>query len=185
MSGCGKGRGNGTLYRCKLKNSNNELKFISIMRWFNKNELIRCYRQDKAQRCKECRLPQPVTRLPNGIEESLTTLVENVLDPVREKLGRSIVVNSGFRCPVHNRAVGGATGSQHVKGEAADVTLVQGSGCRVNDLAKAIVANGTWDQLILYPTFVHVSYKRGGGNRKEILRKTATGYGRMSINDLK
>ena len=155
------------------------------MRWFNKNELIRCYRQDKAQRCKECRLPQPVTRLPNGIEESLTDLVENVLDPVREKLGRPIVVNSGFRCPVHNRAVGGATGSQHVKGEAADVTLVQGSGCRVNDLAKAIVANGTWDQLILYPTFVHVSYKRGGGNRREILKKTSGGYVKMSINDLK
>lgn len=173
------------MYRCKLKNSNNELKFISIMRWFNKNELIRCYRQDKAQRCKECRLPQPVTRLTNGIEESLTALVENVLDPVREKLGRSIVVNSGFRCPVHNRAVGGATGSQHVKGEAADVTLVQGSECRVNDLAKAIVANGTWDQLILYPTFVHVSYKRGGGNRREILRKTSGGYVKMSINDLK
>lgn len=185
MSGCGKGRGNGTLYRCKLKNSNNELKFISIMRWFNKNELIRCYRQDKAQRCKECRLPQPATRLPNGIEESLTALVEDVLDPVREKLGRPIVVNSGFRCPVHNRAVGGATGSQHVKGEAADITLVQGSGCRVNDLAKAIVANGTWDQLILYPTFVHVSYKRGGGNRREILRKTSGGYVKMSINDLK
>lgn len=155
------------------------------MRWFNKNELIRCYRQDKAQRCKECRLPQHVTRLPNGIEESLTDLVENVLDPVREKLGRSIVVNSGFRCPVHNRMVGGATGSQHVKGEAADVTLVKGSGCRVNDLAKAIVANGTWDQLILYPTFVHVSYKRGGGNRREILRKTSGGYVKMSINDLK
>ena len=185
MSGCGKGRGNGTLYRCKLKNSNNELKFISIMRWFNKNELIRCYRQDKAQRCKECRLPQPATRLPNDIEESLTDLVVNVLDPVREKLGRPIVVNSGFRCPVHNRAVGGATGSQHVKGEAADVTLVQGSGCRVNDLAKAIVANGTWDQLILYPRFVHVSYKRGGGNRREILRKTSGGYVKMSINDLK
>ena len=155
------------------------------MRWFNKNELIRCYRQDKAQRCKECRLPQPATRLPNGIEESLAALVVNVLDPVREKLGRSIMVNSGFRCPVHNRAVGGATGSQHVKGEAADVTLVQGSGCRVNDLAKAIVANGTWDQLILYPTFVHVSYKRGGGNRREILRKTSGGYVKMSINDLK
>ena len=72
-----------------------------------------------------------------------------------------------------------------MKGEAADVTLVQGSGCRVNDLAKAIVANGTWDQLILYPTFVHVSYKRGGGNRREILRKTSGGYVKMSINDLK
>ena len=184
MSGCGKGKGNGTLYRCKLKNSNNELKFISIMRWFNKNELIRCYRQDKAQRCKECRLPQPVTRLPNGIEESLAALVQNVLDPVREKLGRSIVVNSGFRCPVHNRAVGGTAASQHVKGEAADIRF-QDSRFKVQDLAKAIVANGTWDQLIMYPTFVHVSYKRGGGNRREILRKTSGGYVKMSINDLK
>lgn len=154
-----------------------------MIKHFSKQELARCFRE--TGRCSECRLTQPATKLPDGIENNLKGLVTAVLEPVRERLGKPIMVNSGFRCPVHNRAVGGATGSQHVKGEAADVTLVQGSGCRVNDLAKAIVANGTWDQLILYPTFVHVSYKRGGGNRREILRKTSGGYVKMSINDLK
>lgn len=78
------------------------------MKWFNRNEMIRCYRERKQERCVDCRLPQPATKLPNGIEESLTALVENVLDPVREKLGQPIVVNSGFRCPKHNAKVGGA-----------------------------------------------------------------------------
>ena len=116
--------------------------------------------------------------------ENIKALVENVLNPAREKLGKPIVVNSGYRCPKHNLAVGGVTNSQHMKGEAADVRF-QDPGFKVQDLAKAIVANGTWDQLILYPRFVHVSYKRGGGNRREILRKTSGGYVKMSINDLK
>lgn len=153
-----------------------------MIKHFSKQELARCFRE--TGRCSECRLTQPATKLPDGIEDNLKGLVTAVLEPVRERLGKPIVVNSGFRCPVHNRAVGGATGSQHVKGEAADVRF-QDSRFKVQDLAKAIVANGTWDQLILYPTFVHVSYKRGGGNRREILRKTSGGYVKMSINDLK
>ena len=46
-------------------------------------------------------------------------------------------------------------------------------------LAKAIVENGKYDQLILYPMlprFVHVSWKRNGGNRLQILRKVGNGY---------
>jgi uncharacterized protein YcbK (DUF882 family) len=119
--------------------------------------------------------------LPYGIEDNLEELATIILEPVRERLGKPIVVNSGFRCPIHNRAVGGATASQHMKGEAADLRIDG----KPEVLAKTIVANGTWDQLILYPTFVHVSWKRAGGNRREILRKTATGYERISINDFK
>jgi uncharacterized protein YcbK (DUF882 family) len=117
-------------------------------------------------------------KLPYGIEDNLEGLATAVLEPVRERLGKPIVVNSGFRCPIHNRTVGGAAASQHMKGEAADIRF-QDSRSKIQDLAKAIVANGTWDQLILYPTFVHVSYKRGGGNRKQILKKTPTGYERV------
>ena len=54
--------------------------------------------------------------------ENLTALVDNVLDPLREAWGKPIHVNSGYRCPELNRAVGGAPGSQHMKGEAADIT---------------------------------------------------------------
>ena len=150
------------------------------MQNFSKKELIRCYRENKQDRCKECRLVQAASRLPNGIEENIEALVDEVLDPARRKLGKPIVVNSGFRCPIHNTAVGGVYNSQHVSGQAADVR------CEDNKkLAKVIVENGRFDQLILYPTFIHVSWKKAGGNRKQILRKTAKGYEKVNINELK
>ena len=55
------------------------------------------------------------------VEKNLKALVENVLDPVREKLGRPITVNCGYRSPKLNNAVGGVSNSQHVTGEAADI----------------------------------------------------------------
>lgn len=149
------------------------------MKWFKKTEMIRCYRERQQDRCRVCRLQQPASRLPNGIEENITALTEQVLDPAREALGKPLVVNSGFRCPLHNKTVGGVYNSQHVKGEAADVH------CEDNrKLAKVIVENGRFDQLILYPTFVHVSWKRQGGNRQQILRKTATGYQKITANEI-
>ena len=149
-----------------------------MSKYFEKEELVRCFRENGA-RCKECRLAQPAKQLPYGIEENLQALVSNVLEPVRERLGMPIVVNSGFRCPIHNVAVGGVANSQHVRGEACD--------CRCDDnrrLAKIIVDLGKFDQLILYPTFVHVSWKRGGGNRQEILRKTSAGYQKVEPSDI-
>lgn len=150
------------------------------MTYFKKEEMIRCYHDRKEDRCKDCRLTQAVQRMPNGIDENIEALVADVMDPARRKLGKPVFINSGFRCPRHNAGVGGVPNSQHVRGEACD--------CRCEDnrrLAKIIVEHGKFDQVILYPTFVHVSWKRGGGNRREILRKTATGYERISINDIK
>lgn len=145
---------------------------------FSREEMARCFRENGA-RCHECRLAQPAIQLPYGIEENLNGLVEEVLEPARRKLGKPIVVNSGFRCPLHNRTVGGVVGSQHVKGEAADLY------CDDNRrLARIIVKAGRFDQLIIYPTFVHVSYKRTGGNRKQILKKTAGGYQKISPSDI-
>ena len=145
---------------------------------FSKEEMARCFRENGA-RCKECRLAQPAKQLPYGIEENLDSLVSNVLEPVRERLGKPIVVNSGFRCPLHNKTVGGVANSQHVRGEACD--------CRCEDnrrLAKIIVELGKFDQVIVYPTFIHVSWKRGGGNRQQILRKTAGGYLKVTPSEL-
>ena len=45
------------------------------------------------------------------------------LDPLREAWGKPIKVNSGFRCPRLNKEVGGSPSSQHMKGEAADITV--------------------------------------------------------------
>lgn len=60
---------------------------------------------------------------PDEAVKNLTALVDNVLDPLREAWGSPIHVNSGYRCPALNRAVNGAPHSQHMRGEAADITV--------------------------------------------------------------
>ena len=129
------------------------------MKWFKEKEFA----------CRCC------GELPPFARENIEALVRNnVLDPVREKLGKPIQVNSGYRCKNHNEAVGGVKGSQHLVGEAAYLRI-DGS---PEELANAIKANGRWDQMIIYPGFVHVSYKRSGVNRKQVLRKIGNGYRR-------
>ena len=132
--------------------------------------------------------------MPEETKANLTALVEKVLDPARERYGAAIHVNSGYRTEAYNKKVGGVRGSQHCcknGSAAADVCAVhEGFGCIADwkaanqKIAKAIVEGGQWDQMILYPTFVHVSWKRQGPNRKQILRKTATGYSAVSAKDV-
>ena len=131
------------------------------MRWF----------KDKEFACRCC------GELPPFARENIEALVRNVLDPVREKLGKPIQVNSGYRCKSHNEAVGGVKGSQHLVGEAADLRI-DGS---PEELANAIKESGKFDQLIIYPGFVHVSWKRNGQNRKQVLRKVTKGYRRAEL----
>lgn len=52
----------------------------------------------------------------------LKKLANDVLQPIREAYGKPIKVSSGYRCLKLNEKVGGAVNSQHVKGEAADIT---------------------------------------------------------------
>lgn len=113
--------------------------------------------------------------MPASARDNIVALVENVLDPARERLGMPIRVNSGYRCAKHNRKVGGVAASQHLLGEAADVVPVNSEKGKVKSelerLVRIIKEQGAFDQLIVYPTFVHVSYKRIGRNRKQIIYK--------------
>ena len=127
-------------------------------------------------RCSQCQKGDAEMGIPpggmmGGVPENVKALVENVLDPLREKYGKPIKVNSGYRCPNHNLAVGGATQSQHMKGEAADIAPMSGDTSELERMVEIIKQNGKWDQMIVYPTFVHVSWKRFGPNRKQTLRK--------------
>jgi hypothetical protein len=102
--------------------------------------------------------------------ENLTNLVDKLLDQVRERWGKPIRVNSGFRSISVNLAVGGATTSQHLKGEAADITA--GSPAENRRLFEMLANGGyVFDQLIDEKNYswVHVSLKRNGVNRKQIL----------------
>ena len=101
--------------------------------------------------------------------DSLTKLIEAVLDPLREWYGKPIRVNSGYRCEALNKAVGSkAKNSQHLYGEAADITV--GSKTENEKLFNYIKDNLPFDQLINESDFswVHVSY-REGRLRKQVL----------------
>ena len=104
--------------------------------------------------------------------QNLQALVEHVLDPAREALGKPIRVNSGYRCPRLNKCVGGVDNSQHIKGEAADIDTGHPA---ENKRLFEILLKLPFDQLIWErgnkqgPAWIHVSYKRNGENRKEVL----------------
>lgn len=104
--------------------------------------------------------------VPDAAEtKALEALVENVLDPLREKLGKPVSVTSGLRPKKVNIAVGGTGTSQHVKGEAADIQV---KGMSPIELCRFIVAEGLpFDQLIEEGTWTHVSY--GPRNRRQVL----------------
>lgn len=65
------------------------------------------------------------------------------LDGIREKVGKPILISSGFRCPVLNKAVGGVSNSQHQKGLAADLICAD-----MESLEKVLRETGGFDQLI-------------------------------------
>lgn len=130
------------------------------MKYFTIEELCR---SDKARQMGINNTPT------DDIIDSLSNLVENVLDPAREKIGKPITVNSGYRCLELNKSVGGAPTSQHTKGEAADLTT--GNREENKRLFEIIRDHLPFDQLIneYDYSWIHVSYRQGN-NRKQILK---------------
>ncbi len=108
--------------------------------------------------------------IPEDLKANVTTLVDAVLDPLREAWGKPITVNSGYRCAALNRAVGGSPSSQHTKGMAADITT--GNRADNRRLFQLIVdMKLPYDQLINESGFswIHVSHRADGKNRGQIL----------------
>lgn len=96
-----------------------------------------------------------------------------IVQPVRDNFGPT-TINSGYRGPALNEAVGGSSKSQHCKGEAVDIEC---PGVPNADVAQWIVDNLDFDQVILEfytpgipdSGWVHVSYTLNGENRKSVL----------------
>lgn len=80
-----------------------------------------------------------------------TALVER-LQRIRNHFGRATVINSGYRCAAHNKAVGGASASRHLKGQAADIAVSGVAPAEVAKYAEHIGIKG----IGLYSNFVHV-----------------------------
>lgn len=78
------------------------------------------------------------------------------LEKLRERIGQPIRINSGYRTPEHNKAVGGSYNSQHMKGVAVDIDLPQG--LTIDELANMAEAIG-FDGIGKYYTFVHLDVR--------------------------
>lgn len=132
--------------------------------------------------------------------ENLRRLCQGTLEPLREALQLPVVITSGFRTKALNdKLAHSSERSQHMQGCAADF-YISSAGSKVQGeeapsrrelLIKAfreILTNPKidFDQIILYPSFIHVSYVSYKANRRGILKAHGNGklgYGRLSRAD--
>lgn len=105
------------------------------------------------------------------IKNALKLLVDEVLDPLREKFGKPVRVNSGYRTPSENAKSGGSAKSQHMLGEAVDITAYDKAENII--LWNLINEMGLYDQLIWewgndkYPQWIHISYRKPMRNSRK------------------
>jgi len=103
---------------------------------------------------------------------NLRMLCTHVLEPLRQAFDRPIYINSAFRSPELNRAVGGAPHSQHMRGQAADIHV--NSHAQLVAFSRYIEQHCLFDQMILERAagveWLHVSLVMPGRNRKTALR---------------
>jgi zinc D-Ala-D-Ala carboxypeptidase len=112
--------------------------------------------------------------------ENLRLLCEKVLQPVRDHYGKGVKVNSAYRSPESNAAVGGSKTSDHCKGMAADIEI---PGVANADLAQWIMDNLDYTQLILEfytpgipdSGWVHISYDPANLRKQELTATKVAG----------
>lgn len=115
---------------------------------------------------------------------NMIVLAEKVFEPIREHFGVPIYVSSGYRSAALNKKIGGARNSQHMTGEAMDIDMDgHNSGVTNVQIFDYIRQNLVFDQLIFEygnstcPDWIHVSYRSGGNQRREVLRATRGTFG--------
>ena len=104
--------------------------------------------------------------------ENLKALAMEILQPLRDYLGKPVVISSGYRSTELNKAVGGVRGSQHLRGEAADIHVDNTE--HLLKIMHFIMDETDFDQLIWEKNragvqWVHVSYRRYGVNKHQVL----------------
>ena len=107
------------------------------------------------------------------IERNINLLVDNVLDPIRDRLCTPIIITSGYRCPKVNRLVGGVNNSQHMSGCAADFHVRGFTPLMMRQVFLDIYDTIEFDQLIYYRSknIIHVSYVENGNRHEASLKK--------------
>ena len=124
-----------------------------------------------------------VTAIRRGIDntpndeqlDNMVLLAEKVFEPLRVWVGGPIKINSFFRCPQLNKAIGGSTKSQHCHGQAIDIDDTYGKVAN-SEMYNYIKKNLDFDQMIWEfgdddnPAWVHVSYVSEDENRRRCLK---------------
>ena len=125
-----------------------------------------------------------VTALRLGIDNTpdgdtlnnMKLVAEKVFEPLRDWVGGPIKINSFYRSPALNEAIGGSTRSQHCKGQAMDIDDIYGHKTN-KEMFDWIRDNIDFDQMIWEfgdttenPDWVHISYVSEDKNRNKILK---------------
>jgi putative chitinase len=104
-------------------------------------------------------------------KKHLEELIENILDPLRAAWGSAIRVNSGYRSPKLNKAVGGSTTSAHCHGYAADLYPVNGKISEFKQFVKKWLKDKKFDQYINEykgkSEWVHIGLKNSTGKQRK------------------
>ena len=106
---------------------------------------------------------------------NMELIAEEVFEPLRVWVGGPIKINSFFRSPELNTAIGGSSKSQHCKGQAMDIDDTFGKATNA-EMYNFIKDNLDFDQMIWEfgtdenPNWVHVSYVNPEDNRKRCLK---------------
>ena len=108
-------------------------------------------------------------------KRNMVKLAEEVFEPLRAYVGGPIKINSFYRSPKLNKAIGGSTKSQHCNGQAIDIDDTFGR-CTNAEMFEFIKENLDFDQIIWEfgdnknPNWVHVSYVSPQENRNRCLK---------------
>jgi hypothetical protein len=95
--------------------------------------------------------------------DNLKTLCAELLQPIRDRYAKPIIISSGYRTSELNKAVGGSDTSDHLFGKAADLVVSD-----LRGLYDFIKTSGfSYDQLILENGCVHVGYRSLVANRNQ------------------
>tara|TARA_R100001440_G_scaffold32208_2_gene50781 strand:+ start:603 stop:1058 length:456 start_codon:yes stop_codon:yes gene_type:complete len=107
--------------------------------------------------------------------KNMVTIAEKIFEPLRAHVNGPIKINSFFRSPELNKAIGGSTKSQHCHGQAIDLDDTFGRATNA-EMYNFIKNNLNFDQIIWEfgdddnPDWVHVSYVSENKNRNRCLQ---------------
>ena len=117
------------------------------MKYFSYSEF---FKSDVAEKHQVKNIPDDAQL--SQVLENIKALVLNVLDPLRARIGRPIIITSGYRSKRGNKLVGGSKTSQHLLGKAADIHVQGYTPQQMDMVYRTIQMYCDFDQFIFYPS---------------------------------